>query len=174
MNKRYRSPYEAYPFLSDASEDLRCDFEIMTDRLASMTGLLASLCDEEELKEELLKIDEMIYHLNPSLRTFFSIEQEEIEFLVKRIGELEASNAHLYDKFVLPAGSQRGSLAHVLRADSKAIVRLLYRFEEKANKVEPSIFDFANLLSGYFFQLAMKFNTIDGVGEIPYKSRNYK
>ena len=44
--KPYRSPYEAYPFLSDAKDDLRCDFEILTDRMASMTGLLASLCPE--------------------------------------------------------------------------------------------------------------------------------
>ena len=27
----YRSPYEAYPFLCDAGEDLRCDFELLTD-----------------------------------------------------------------------------------------------------------------------------------------------
>ena len=36
----YRSLYEAYPFLADAPEDLRCDFEIMTDRMSSETGLL--------------------------------------------------------------------------------------------------------------------------------------
>ena len=38
--KMYRSPYEAYPYLSSKPEDLRCDFELMTDELASMTGLL--------------------------------------------------------------------------------------------------------------------------------------
>ena len=27
--KLYRSPYEAYPFLSDADGDLRCDYEIL-------------------------------------------------------------------------------------------------------------------------------------------------
>ena len=40
MNKVYRSPYEAYPFLSDSSEDLRCDFELLTDEISSKTGLL--------------------------------------------------------------------------------------------------------------------------------------
>ena len=40
MEKMYRSPYEAYPYLSSKPEDLRCDFELMTDELASMTGLL--------------------------------------------------------------------------------------------------------------------------------------
>jgi len=85
--KPYRSPYEAYPFLSDAKDDLRCDFEILTDRMASMTGLLASLCPE--YREELLKIDELIYHANPSLRTFFSLTEAEIEWL-KEVQDLAA------------------------------------------------------------------------------------
>ena len=38
----YRSPYEAYPFLCDADEDLRCDFELLTDEMAGRTGLLAA------------------------------------------------------------------------------------------------------------------------------------
>ena len=47
----YRSPYEAYPFLCDPDDDLRCDFEIATDRMASRAGLLAALLvsDEERL-----------------------------------------------------------------------------------------------------------------------------
>lgn len=174
MQKKYRSPHEAYPFLADPSEDLRCDFEIMTDRLASMTGLLASLCPERDLKEELLFVDEMIYHLNPSLRTFFSLSQEEIDFLIRRVGELEKENAQRYQSFVLPAGSTRGSLAHVLRADAKALVRLLYRYQEKSEPIAPQVYDTLNLLSGYFFQMAMKFNHLDGLDEIPYVSRNYK
>ena len=75
MGNIYRSPYEAYPFLADAPEDLRCDFELLTDELSSLTGLLAAKMEasglEEGLQEELLWIDELIYHANPTLRTFF-------------------------------------------------------------------------------------------------------
>ena len=35
----YRSPYEAYPFLSDADGDLRCDYEILTDLAAAPASL---------------------------------------------------------------------------------------------------------------------------------------
>ncbi len=34
-------------------------------------------------------------------------------------------------------------------------VRLLYRFAQRGGKVEDALFDFANLLSGYFFLLAL-------------------
>lgn len=50
----YRSPYEAYPFLCDAGEDLRCDFELLTDEMASRTGLLRAQVKDEALKAELL------------------------------------------------------------------------------------------------------------------------
>lgn len=38
----YRSSYEAYPFLCDNSENLCCDFELLTDEIASHTGLLCA------------------------------------------------------------------------------------------------------------------------------------
>ena len=50
----YHSPYEAYPFLSDAGDDLRCDFELFTDQMASRTGLLRAQVKDETLREELL------------------------------------------------------------------------------------------------------------------------
>ena len=168
--KKYRSPYEAYPFLSEDSRDLRCDFEILTDEMASLTGLLASLCQEDYLKEELTFVSEIIYHLNPSLRTFFSVRDEELAFLLARVGELEEENSSRFKRFVLPLGSSRASLSHVLRAKAKELVRLIYRYSE-TNTVDEKIIDLANILSGYFFLLALELNKRDGLEEIEYRSR---
>ena len=52
----YRSPYEAYPFLCDDSDDLRCDFELLTDYMASSAGLLRTMVKDDVLREELLWI----------------------------------------------------------------------------------------------------------------------
>ena len=35
------------------------------------------------------------------------------------------------------------------------------------------LLDLANLLSGYFFYLALHLNEVEGVDEVPYVSRNY-
>lgn len=170
----YRSPYEAYPFLSDLEKDLRCDFELATDRLASLCGYLRSLCREEEIILELEKITELIYHLNPSLRTFCSLEEKEMDFLIERTKALSKEVEHRFENFVLPQGSTRASTAHLIRVDAKSLVRLLYIFEERGGVVEEKIYDFANLLSNYFFYLSLKLNELDGVEEIHYESRNYK
>ena len=74
----YRSSYEAYPFLCDADDDLRCDFELLTDELASGVGLLRSQIAEPPLADELLWVCELIYHMNPTLRTFFSVDRKSV------------------------------------------------------------------------------------------------
>ncbi|MBO4235819.1 MAG: ATP--cob(I)alamin adenosyltransferase [Firmicutes bacterium] len=169
---KYKSEYEAYPFLSDSDADIRCDFEILTDRISSLSGLLAAKCPER--KEEILKVDELVYHANPSLRTHFSITTEEIEWLHSAIQEMQEEVRDRFEKFVLPAGSERGSLAHVLRVDGKQLVRALYKARERGLEFSNELIDFANLVSGYFFMLSLWLNKEDGVEEIPFVSRNYK
>lgn len=88
----YRSPYEAYPFLCDADDDLRCDFELATDELASAVGMLRSQTEDQELAKELLWICELIYHMNPTLRTSFTVTREEIERLAFIVDRLQAQS----------------------------------------------------------------------------------
>ncbi|MDR0905425.1 MAG: ATP--cob(I)alamin adenosyltransferase [Oscillospiraceae bacterium] len=173
MDKLYRSKYEAYPFLADAPDDLRCDFEVLTDRVTSLIGLLRSLCNENDLRDELLEVGTLLYHANPTLRTKLTITQAEVDWLSGCVERLRTETAGRCEKFVLPQGSPRGSVAHVLRADGKQLVRLLYRHAHAGNRVDDLLFDFANLLSGYFFMISLKLNTLDGVDEIPFISRNY-
>lgn len=169
--KLYRSPFEAYPFLADDANDLRCDFEILTDRIASMTGMLTALCPER--REELEQVETLIYHVNPTLRTFFSLKDEEMEWMKAQEEALRLETKAYCERFVLPAGSVRACLAHVLRTETKALVRMIYRHAQAGGRVEDALLDFANLLSGYFFSLALWLNHQDGVEESPFESRNY-
>lgn len=170
----YRSKFEAYPFLHDDSNDLRCDFEIFTDELSSRIGLLRGLVKDNKLKEELLKICELVYHMNPSLRTFVSLTQEELLWLEERTTELYEQVKDRCELFVLTQGCESACQAHILRSNFKALVRLLYRYNYAGGEVEDILYDFANLLSQYFFFLALKLNEINSVDEVEYKSRNYK
>lgn len=169
----YRSPYEAYPFLADEPEDFRCDFELLTDELSSMTGLLASKVEDTGQREELLRVDELIYHANPTLRTRMTITGEEIAWLKGRTEELRLAAKDNGKRFVLPQGSERACLAHLLRVKSKCLVRLLYRYAYTEGTVPHELFDFCNLLSGYFFGLALLFNRLENVTEREFFSRNY-
>ncbi len=169
----YRSRYEAYPFLSDHTDDLRCDFEILTDEIASMTGYLRGLVKDKRLHDELLFVCELIYHINPSLRTKVTVTEEELERLEKLTLDLRSEAGDRCKKFVLTQGSAAGAMAHVLRAKCKALARLIYRHAYQGHMVENLLIDFANLLSGYFFHLSLRLNQLDEVDEVEYISRNY-
>lgn len=171
---KYRSPYEAYTFLCEDSTDLRCDFELLTDEIASLTGVLHGLLEQEELKAELVKVCELIYHLNPTLRTTLTITDEEIQYLINITLRLKEETAHRMGLFVLPLGNVASSTAHVLRSKSKAVVRLIYKYLEFGGSVDNKVIDVANIFSGYFFYLAVKINSLYDIDEIPYTSRNYK
>ena len=173
-NDIYRSKYEAYPFLSDKSDDLRCDFEIFTDEISSTIGLLGAKIEDEALKNELLKICELVYHINPSLRTFVSVTEEELLWLENCTNRIHSEVKLRCEKFVLNQGSESACIAHILRTKFKALVRMLYRYNYNGNEVPNILFDFANLLSGYFFNLALKLNQINEIEEVEFESRNYK
>ncbi len=169
----YRSPWEAYPFLCDDSSDLCCDFELLTDEITSMTGLLAAKA--EEFRPELLKVAELVYHANPTLRTRWTVTGEEVDWLYARTQALvaESKEKGLCHLFVLPQGCEAACIAHLLRVKAKELVRLIYRHAQQGRPVPTQLLDFANLLSGYFFNLALILNDHSGVPEIPYVSRNY-
>lgn len=170
----YHSPYEAYPFLSDAGDDLRCDFELLTDQMSSLTGLLRAQVKDEALREELLWVCELIYHINPTLRTRLTVTEEETNRLFEIANRLKQECESRCKLFVLTQGSEAACTAHLLRVQGKSLVRLIYRHCEQGHEVPPMLLDLANLLSGYFFYLALKLNEMEGVEEIPYVSRNYK
>lgn len=168
------SKYLAYPFLYDKSCDLRCDFEILTDEISSMIGLLRAYVEDSELKDELSKVNELMYHLNPSLRTKTTVTEEELIWLEQRYIYHSEYVKERFNKFVLPEGSRQSGFCHVIRSKCKALVRLTSRYKERGNNVDEIIFDFANLFSGYFFVLALKFNKDENIEETEFISRNYK
>lgn len=169
----YRSPYEAYPFLCDPAEDLRCDFELHTDAMASRTGLLRAQVEDEELRAQLSWICALIYHMNPTLRTTLTVTGAEVEELAAVTRALRERWGHRCRCFVLPQGTEAACTAHLLRVEGKALVRLLYRHVRQGHPVPDALLDLANLLSGYFFFLALGLNARAGEEETAYQSRNY-
>ncbi|MDR1029982.1 MAG: ATP--cob(I)alamin adenosyltransferase [Treponema sp.] len=176
----------SYCFLYDDLADLRCDFEIASDEIASMIGFLRSLVTHDGLRAELTKLNELMYHINPSLRTHLAVSQEELDWLVGKVQEMQETIRARFDKavssqgkhekkprFVVPQGCTAASYSHIIRNKCKSLVRLLYRYKEQGNPVEDLLFELINVYSGYFYTLALKLNQDHEVEEIEFTSRVY-
>jgi cob(I)alamin adenosyltransferase len=176
------SKFLAYSFLYDDAADLKCDFELLSDEIASMIGLLRSLLDEKdgaELAEDLCKINELMYHINPSLRTKTAVTEEELAWLHEKTMKLQDAVQEGLPKgggftFFIPQGCAQAAYSHVIRCKCKILVRLLSRYRQQGNHVEEILFDFTNLYAGYFFSLALWLNKIHGVEERQFTSRVYQ
>jgi cob(I)alamin adenosyltransferase len=170
----------ACPFLDDDSSDLRSDFEILSDEIASMIGLLRSLIDEklvkdaQKLKDDLLTLGELVYHSGSSLRTRTTVSNEEREWLHARFEEIQAETKTLSPRFVVPQGCVPAAYSHCLRSKTNALIRLLSRYKQQGNPVDDALFDFTSLASNYFFVLALQLNQSYGVKEIAFISRVYR
>ena len=178
------SKYMAYYYLYEDTADLRCDFEILTDEISSMIGLLRSLlCDTDKaagpnLADDLCKINELMYHINPSLRTWVTVTEEELEWLNQKTQQLQKATEEGLPRsggltFFIPQGCTQAAYSHVIRNKCKTLVRLLSRFKQQGNEVDEILFDFSNLYSGYFYFLALWFNMNHGEKETLFVSRVY-
>lgn len=158
-----RSKYEAYPFLSE--KQILCDYELITDRFASEIGELYPLVKEED-KENVVKLCELVYHMNACIRTKDAPLESDVE-LVLNIGRLYKREIHC---FMLPlSDSVVGGKCQLLRVRAKEVVRLLYKIDETI-EVDQKLFDIFNILSQVFFELSLKYTD----KEIEFTSRVYK
>lgn len=156
----------AYPFLKE--DAFLCDYEIATDMLASQVSLARH--DIRHIPTEVLQeIIEWLYHANGSIRGKCAIHQKEVD----RLKEIYDRYETTITSFVLPDGCKGASQLHVLRAQCKAVIRLMVRIG-KQQEVPQTLFDFMNLLSNTFFMMSLYENKQEGYELIPFISRSYE
>lgn len=131
------------------------------------------ICESKLFKRWASKKNELVYHLNPSLRTFVSVTQDDLDWVYERYIFYKNENENLVKRFVIPQGGICSWYCHVILSKFKSVVRLLYRHKQNGNEFDNILFNFFNLLSGYFFALAIKFNKDEGIAEKEFISKNY-
>ena len=89
------------------------------------------------------------------------ISDEDIRRIEQRMDKIDGSLPPIH-QFVLPGGSESASRAHICRTISRRAERCMYRVK-KEYPVEDNIMKFVNRLSDYFFLLARKECSKNGV-----------
>lgn len=162
-----------YPFIFESKPT--CDYEIMTDELCCQVGMvLAHLGDAwPSLREDLLHLQTLIYHLNGSVRGKNGIFDSDIDWLKQRYDSYQQAVSGRVSGFVLPQGPMPVPALHLCRCQAKKVVRMLVRLDEAGIKVPPTLPRFANLLANFFFVLTVVVKSDLNVQEVPYVSINY-
>lgn len=158
--------YCAYPFLKEESN--LCDYEIATDRLTSLISVTRHFV-RHIAQDDMQTLLEFVYHANGSIRGKCAIGEEELSVL-------KAMHAKYYirmERFVLPDGCIGASHLHVLRAETKVVIRIMHKIEREGILIQQVLFDFMNLLSNTFFMMCLYENSKEGIMEKEFVSRSY-
>lgn len=137
-----------------------------------LIGLLghASHCCSEAVQEDLEQVQNQLHRLMAQLADVREqgdtrITEEHVDWLEDRIDHYDSDLPEL-DEFVLPGGSEGGSLLHYARSVCRRVERRIVDLAED-DPIDENVIAYINRLSDFLFTLARYQNMIDGVEERP-------
>jgi len=137
----------------DISPDDKSFLQIIQNNLFEVGSYLATDSEKVELKEN----------------SVFRIEN--INLIENEIDKLDSTLPPL-SSFILPGGSQSGSLSHICRTITRRVERRLFDMNE-SYEIDKQILIYFNRLSDYFFILSRHLTLKSGLKEISWKKHNY-
>lgn len=154
--------------------NLRIESYGTVDELNSNLGLLRAQWDNEEDDSILESIQNQLFNLGSLLAMGPSktqinlpkISQENIDALETRIDEMEVHLEPLKN-FVLPGGSVASAQAHVCRCVCRRAERLCVDLHSQ-EELDPILVAYLNRLSDFFFVLARKILSDQGLPDHPW------
>ena len=158
-----------------AKHHVRIEAYGTVDELNSNIGWLRDQDIKEDYKNELIKIQEVLFTIGSHLATdrsatsihLPSIEEKHIEMLEKSIDKMD-DQLPAMTNFILPGGHPAVSAAHVTRSVCRRAERWVTAFNER-EKVDGIILKYLNRLSDYFFVLSRQIAADHKVPDLPWK-----
>ncbi|HLI45722.1 MAG TPA: cob(I)yrinic acid a,c-diamide adenosyltransferase [Geobacterales bacterium] len=141
------------------------------DELSSFIGFAVSKMKDEILKDQLIKIQRIIYLANaeiadPTNKTKL-INEEHLKELEKDTDDYSTKLEPL-KHFIIPGGGEKASIIHICRSICRRAERSLVKLNRE-EKINPLLLKYFNRLSSFFFVLALYLNKIEGIRELEAK-----
>jgi len=140
--------------------DIRVESYGSVDELNSMLGVVCASLAQSEIKKEILTIQKDLFEIgsalaNPSLLKLPKLKKR-VKFFEKKIDELTKS-IPLLSNFILPGGSQSGSLLHLARTVCRRVERQIVLLAN-SQRMDKEILIYFNRLSDLLFTYARYVN----------------
>ncbi len=156
-----------------SKDDLRIESYGTIDELNSHLGMLISLTENEEITDDLLKIQSLLFNIgsylasedatHPSLP---NLEESLVTDLEIGIDHMEKSLEPM-TSFILPGGSLAIAQCHICRTVCRRAERRIIGAELEGEKIE-LIIKIVNRLSDYLFVLSRFIAADQGVADVPW------
>lgn len=154
---------------------IRVDAYGTVDELNAFTGLLFEKMTDDSLRHFLLGVMNQLFLIESHLATdpgaqrktsFPDVSPNEILGIENEIDRLN-NDLPTLTRFILPAGCEVASLAHICRTVCRRAERTILSLNETST-VAPEILQYMNRLSDYFFVLARWLSHQCGSGDVQW------
>jgi cob(I)alamin adenosyltransferase len=130
------------------------------DELTSYVGLLRSFDLSQQIKQQLLEIQQVLFNISgllacdegKHLKLLTQIKETDIQHLEQAIDQMTAELEPLR-KFIIPGGQQQVAYAHICRTIARRAERSIVKLSD-SEKIDQHIIIYINRLSDYFFTLS--------------------
>ena len=155
---------------------LRIDAYGTIDELNCFMGLLRDQVTNEEVREDILKIQRELFIIGSLLAaqpgknnlTLPEISESSVKYLENRIDAMDGKLSPL-KYFIIPGGHLLVSQAHICRTVCRRAERCITALHEsEPGTVSSIILEYLNRLSDYLFILSRYIAQLNGVKEIPW------
>jgi cob(I)alamin adenosyltransferase len=173
---------EGWTRLADGSKtrknDPRVELYGTADELNSHIGVaMAILPVGSPVTPQLLWLQNILFELGSELAGYFKERDSSVirpEDTARLESWIDGHTAELppMRSFVLPGGSHSASALHVCRTVCRRLERQMTALlEQPEHRIYPEAFRFVNRMSDYLFTSARYANLKQGIGDIPWQSR---
>lgn len=160
-----------------SKSNLRIEAYGTVDELNAQIGLLISQISLNEVKKQLIEIQDRLFTLGSSLAAdpendkliTPDILESDIEFLEKSIDKMEEELPPL-QHFILPGGHVAVAQAHVVRTVCRRAERRCVELNQ-LQSIDPLIIKYLNRLSDYFFVTSRYIGMVLKVDEVKWLGR---
>lgn len=158
-------------------DDARIEAYGTVDELSAHLGLLASLLDQGESRNQIIRIQNTLFNVCTHLATDLDQSpvypsahlpegeiawlEQQIDYMMEQLPEKQG--------FILPGGVLAAAQAHICRTVCRRAERRMVTLSETA-KVGQEMLQYINRLSDYLFVLAKIINFNNGVHEIIWEN----
>lgn len=128
------------------------------DELNAQIGMIRALSQDKSIDNELSKVQHKLFDVGAQIAQYKgnNIQSKDIETLEQWIDAWQEQLEPL-KQFILPAGTQAGSAAHLARNICRRAERVSWKTAE-IHEVESEVMKYLNRLSDYLFVLARVLN----------------
>ena len=152
------------------TESLGSEISLLNDEISSLFGVLFSLEDTfpNEIEKDLRRCQE--YHMNllAAVSSNDLLNETDLDWVIEKYVSMR-SVCKPVDGYIYPNGCMASSLLHFIRAKTRSMIRLIYRMEKEEQRKIPYFIEFANMLSNYYFYVALRLNEINGIDHTVFK-----